>query len=166
MPKLWPVLSQAFTAVFTRLGIQAVPAGPQWFLSDTIVPVSLVDSDITLQATVTTPIQIRSSAGRQAVPGAGTVLADTGPLAAGSYRLVIFTSIIDGNFNEFQLQHRDAGNAANIVEDTVQHVANDGLTFKYEMTQTLALNERFRVLNLSAAAAGSRLQATIYHNLL
>jgi len=164
MPKLWPVLSQAFTAVFTRLGIQAVPAGPQWFLSDTIVPVSLVDSDITLDAVVGVRAQTPVSAGVQVAQAAGTILADTGALAAGTFQFRLLLSVVDGvNDNELQVQHRDAANAANVSEHEIMHTAAvASQNFTYDLTLTLLANERFRVVQRGAAGAGSRYQASIY----
>jgi len=169
MPKLWPVLSQGFTAVFTRLGIQAVPAGPQWWLSDTIVPMSLVDSDVTLQANVIERAEAPVSAGAQTAPVINFVLADTGALAAGNFKFRVLISLRDDvTVNQIGVQHRNAANAANIFEHQIIHGGNaaGAINFIFEMTLAMAANERLRVLNLIAGGGGQVYQATIFQTAL
>ncbi len=164
MPKLWPVLSQGFTAIFTRLGIQAIPAGPQWWLSDTIVPVSLLDSEITIPVVITPSVEIVSSAGIQISAVAGAVLATTGALPAGDYRFKVLVSFLDGTIaNGFLVAHRNAADAADInMQELQAGIPQASINFLFEQSLTLALNERFRVTLLQNSSVGSRSQATIW----
>ncbi len=166
MPKLWPVLSQAFTGIFTRLGIQAVPAGPQWWLSDTIVPVALLDSDITLQANVIERVETVVTLGAITNPAAGSILASTGALAAGNFKFRVFYSVADGTTgNAALVQHRDAADAANVFQ---LHIESDPTTvptnYVLDFTIAMAANERLRVL--SRVLGTGRYQATIFQTRL
>ena len=165
MPKIWPILAQGFTAVFERLGIQAVPAGQQWFLSDTLIPVSLVDSDITLNANITPVAQVLSSEGRKTAPVAGLLLADTGQLPAGLYNFVVHLSCFEtvGN-TQFAVQHRNAANGANIFEGEVMSSSvTGGVNETVEWTRQMALNERLRVITPGGGTANMEFFAWIQH---
>lgn len=168
MPKIWPILSQAFTDVFTRLGIQAVPAGQQWFLSDTLIPVTLVDSDIVLRATVAPQINIVVSNGAQVAPAAGATLADTGALVQGDFSMGVLISVDDTTSgNRISVQHRDAANAANNWVVEIYHVAAGApLNFFYTFTERFLGSERLRIQTGLAGAAGARYQATIFRTAL
>jgi len=168
MPKIWPILAQGFTSVFERLGIQAVPSGQQWFLSDTLIPVSIVDSDVALTAIVTPSIEVIHSTGVLVAPAAGTILADTGALAAGNYQFRMLCSVRDTtNAQDFQVQHRNAGNTANLKEEEIYADPLTGATnFLYSKTLTIATNERVRILNRLIVAAGARIQASIFRTSL
>lgn len=166
MPKIWPILAQGFTDVFQRLGIQAVPAGNQWFLSDTLIPVSLVDSDITLSAIVQPAAETVSTAGLTLVPVAGAILATTGQLALGVHTFRIVACSRDGVDNRMTVQHRDAADAVTLNAQSVcSGVTNGQVNFTWEFTIAIALNERVRIVVDINAAAGSFYSATIYHRL-
>lgn len=168
MPKIWPVLAQGFTNVFTRLGIQAAPAGSQWFLSDTLIPVTLVDSDITLAASVADPAETMSTQGLLAAPVANTLAADTGQLAAGKYKFVWHLSIRDGvNNNNMTISHRDAPNTGSnfdliILHDLGDVQQHDQGSFVIDILQ----NERVRIVVGANSGAGSEYTAWIQHALL
>jgi len=169
MPKIWPILAQGFTNVFTRLGIQAVPAGQQWFLSDTLIPVSLVDTDVTLAATITPAAQIFSSEGRKVAPVAGLLLATTGALIAGLYQFVVHVSCFEtGGNTQFAIQHRDAADAANIFQGEIMFsgAVMGGVNETVTWTKQLALNERLRVITPGGGTALMEYFAWIQHTRL
>jgi len=99
-------------------------------------------------------------------PPLNAVLADTGPLPAGDYDIIVgFSQFLNSNTSNLELQHRNAANGANLaawpnsLQLNASPVANFmPLSFGY----TLALNERlrFQVL-LVAFAAGSRVSTYI-----
>ncbi len=168
MPKIWPILSQGFTNVFTRLGIQAVPRGQQWFLSDTLIPVSLVDSDIVLQSVTTPANELIASVGELAAPLANVDLANTGPLAAGNYHFRIFCGCTDNvNDNKFDIVHRNAADTLNLVDIKTYHALGaPSVNFWTEFTRAIAFNEFVRVRTNGAGGAGSTYIANIFFNLV
>jgi len=168
MPKIWPILAQGFTNVFTRLGIQAVPAGNQWFLSDTLIPVSLVDSDITLNALVQRPVQVWVSEGVKVAPANNIILADTGQLPTGTRTFVFLLHAQNNQLSsQWALEHRDAANAATLNSMVFGQDAggNEGaVDFICEFTIAIAQDERLRVRQVVTATAASTIQASIFHN--
>jgi len=162
MPKVWPILAQGFTGLFNRLGIQAVPAGPQWWLSDTVVPMALVDSDVVLEATVLSPLYpTPSSAGELAAPVAGTLFADTGPLPVGNYSFRFWVDSDDAGALSLRFEHRNAANAANIWAQVFTS-ARSGQTQYHPIRMTLAANERLRIISVTNAGGGTIWQASIF----
>jgi len=117
------------------------------------MPVSIVDAGVPIVANLV-PIEYSApaSAGELVAPGAGTVLADTGPLAAGSW---VFRAIFSNNTGNAQLRlgKRDAANAAYVWSVFVSTTVTTQFQFS-EMHCTVALNERFR-MDAIAAIAGT-----------
>lgn len=164
MPQIWPVLSQAFTKLFSRLGIQAFPAGPQWWLSDTIIPVTIVDAEISLTTIVSPPIYTTATEGQQTAPGNGTLLATSGPLPAGNYTFLFLVSSEDSNvIGGMNLQHRDAADAANLWTHLIV-LSGDGSQDQQIGPIQLALldNERVRINSQGTVAAGRVVQGSIF----
>jgi len=168
MPKIWPILSQAFTGLFTTLGIQAQPSGTQWFLSDTLIPVSIVDSQITLIAEAVPRLYQQADIfdGISVAPTAGTVVVDTGQLAAGNYdcqlRLSVFSSV-DGSIAE--LRHRNAANSANIWghECWITSSAVKSGINNFDFSLRIEANERLQVLVSGVNfAAAERISAVLF----
>ncbi len=77
-------------------------------------------------------------------PGAGTVLADTGALAAGRISLLARIST-DAARDQFVLEHRNAANTANLA--TMSIIVQ---SWAYDFTYIVAANERFRLVNTNA----------------
>lgn len=97
----------AWVSILTRFGITGIA---RWFLSDTVLPVALVDSSVPITAIASTPIfTVPFSAGEQIAPPVNTRLADTGPLPAGTYSFVAWMSA--GENNSLRLQRLLADNA-------------------------------------------------------
>jgi len=106
--------------------------------------------------------------------GAGTVLVDTGALAAGEYEFeitVVATATgVTGQNGAMQVQHRNAANNANIrVVDLFTLLTNSATlqlvaaTHIHWMRFTIAANERVRLLkaNADAATGGTSWSLTI-----
>jgi len=159
MPKIWPILSQGFTNLLVRFGIQAVPSGSQWFLQDTVVPVAVVDSEVSLNEALSTLYnrnQVFNFFG--AAVADAVVLSDSGALPAGDYDVTVIVSNNSQTANGgIDLQHRDAANAATIW--AVLLLATNGLstgsTVIFTFAITLLTNERIRTIKQATDAAGN-----------
>jgi hypothetical protein len=100
--------------------------------------------------------------GSVTAPGIGAVIADTGALPAGTYRVEVSAGFSDTVVagKGLTIEHRDAANTATVR--TLGHVpAASGASIAIERL-VLALNERVRVINAGVAgAAGSVAIASI-----
>ena len=152
--------SDELAALLNDLGVIQPPGA--LYLARTLQPVSIVDSRVSLEAVATPPEwDAEQSNGEQVTAVAGTILADTGQLAAGTYEFLFWSSHTEAGTNGVRFQHRNAANSANISAHCFG-LPNGGniITSK---TYTLALNERVRILLVANAAAGAISQATIYY---
>lgn len=93
-----------------------------------------------------------------ATTAAGIVL-DSGPLAAGNYEVLAFCLLrsTNGTLGAAHLQHRDAANTGNVK--TIEIFSMTGSTYgsgslMHWPKVSVALNERFRLENDNAPAAG------------
>jgi hypothetical protein len=140
-----------------RLG--AAPNMGGFALDTVVVPVSLVDSDITLNASSATPlVNVPTSAGEQIAPPANTRLANTGALPAGPYTMVFWISAAEAN--SFRFRRRNAGDTADIWSFRGGIQAAGFLNFALRLN--LALNEFVVIENVVAGGAGFFYQASIY----
>lgn len=158
MPQLARITATFFTTLINRLGIRP-PFTDGFEISNVVQPVSIVDSDISISAVTTT--QLLDSGftnGEQAAPAANTVLADSGAQAAGNYSVIVNLGCIDtANTQTLAIQRRDAANAANIWETRFYCVANTaGINRQWAIRVALSANERIRIVNINAGAAGSK----------
>lgn len=167
MPGLYDISATFFITLLNRLGVKPPPTSG-FQLINTVQPVSLVDVDVQVPVTLTTTVLgTPFSAGHALAPAVNTVLADTGPLAAGTW---IFTVIVDvqdaaANGTRIALQHRDSANAANIWERNYYgHVNGPVLYETFTFTKTVALNERIRCINLIVGSAGSFYNCLVFAN--
>jgi len=135
-----------FVDLIQRLGIRPPP--PTGFeMSNVVIPVSLVDSNITLAASVSsTLLNTPFTAGDLVNPALNTVLADTLAQAAGNYVVYLNHGSDVGPATDYNLvlQRRDAANAANIWQMRMRVGSNGDL--ERNLYVTLSLNERLRVL--------------------
>jgi hypothetical protein len=134
-------LETSFPALISRL--RAIYSG-EFFQLDTIVrPVALVDP-ITLQSSG--PVfDAASSAGILVAPAAGTVLADTGPLAGGNMNLFVIVTSNGGGSQEYLIQRRNAANTANVWEQLLGS-NGDARGFVFQVSFAALVNERFRLV--------------------
>jgi hypothetical protein len=169
MPALSKITNTFFTNLINRLGVRPPPESA-FFLDNVVKMVSLVDSDIALQAVLTTSVlDVPATQGEVASPvGAGALLADTGALPAGNYSIVIMVGS-EGSaaaVYDFRVQRRDAANAANVWSQ--QFMANVvGVdSYQFQFTARLLVNERIRVITKNAATVGISVQANIWSQLV
>lgn len=99
-------------------------------------------------------------------PVIGTVFADTGPLPAGTYDVKAGWSMSnDQNSTNFELQHRNAANAANLATWPHQLQGNvifTQMSFPISFGYELGANERLRFETLNQnASVGSQFNAWI-----
>ena len=163
MPEIGRIQSTNFQSLLTELGITRnnIP----FALRSEVTPVVLVGGTVSFLAAPTPAYRVQDifTAGAQIAPAANVVLADTGPLPQGTYTVVVWVSLGEGNTLAFQW--RNAANAANLW---IQEFAVGGPVGVFFNVNTFVRrfdvpndNERFRVLNLSAGAAGVGYQVTI-----
>jgi hypothetical protein len=154
--RLLPIRATAFQNVLTRLGAAPNMGG---FALDTIVtPVSLVDSDITLNASTSTPlVNVPFTANEVIAPAAATRLANTGALPAGPYSMVFWISSSESN--SYRIRRRNAADNADIWSFRFNVTNNSWVT---SLRLILALNELIVVENITLGGAGSFYQAAIF----
>jgi hypothetical protein len=166
MPSISRITATFFTTLINRLGIRPPP--PAGFeLSSVVQPVSIVDSDISLSAVLTTlTLDVPATGGEIVSPAAGAVLADSGALAAGIYNflIVVADAPAGGNF-DFRIQRRDAANAVNVWTQIFHTGVNGVDNVLFAATIKLLLNERVRVVNI-ATTLGDTVQASIWQSLV
>lgn len=154
-----------FVNLLNRLGVKPPP--PDGFdLINTVQPVSIVDSDISIPA-VTAPALIDTCAtqGDVAAPVAATLLADAGAVAAGGnfHYVISFCSTFEGNGTTVEVVRRNAANNADIWKIPLSAGVNACATSILDLRVTLAANERIIVrMGIQNGAAASTYHANIW----
>jgi len=161
-----PELQAALTRILQIRG----PLGVLKVL-DTIVPVVSLGDVVQPSITVLQP-SFRStdifSVGVVQAPAAGATLADTGPLAAGTYDVRFLCSAGDGTAGaRIDLAHRNAADNANLAlwQHNIRSANSDAMLWEYTFGYEIAANERLRATAAVAGAAGARWYATIFARL-
>jgi hypothetical protein len=156
-----PIRSTAFVGVQQRLG--AYPITRPFELAKIVMPVSLVDSDITLNAAATTPLlNVPFTASELVAPAANTRLADTGALPAGNYTFLLMFSANDPN--AFRIRRRNATDTGDIWAYRMQI----GTSIFHPMLQlrcAIQLNERLVIEIVAGGAAGTTYNGVIFASL-
>jgi hypothetical protein len=136
----------------------------KWFLSDQVVPVALVDSSVTLNASSSTPlVNVPATAQEQIAPAANFRLANTGALPAGAYTMVFWLGTKESN--EFRIRRRNAADTADVWTFRFSTGATQGPGFvNVGLRLILAVNEFVVIENVQAGGAGSPYQASIFVN--
>ena len=167
MPDIFAINSFLFQNLLRDFQVIAPPRAPVWYLSDTVIPVSLVNSQITLEANISETAMQFATEGVQVGPAAGALLADTGQLPAGRYLFRIFISWTDAGVNNAAIvQHRNAADAANNWEFENQGKGSDAINTTQEWTETLLVNERIRIQVRIVATAATRYAGIIWRRFL
>ena len=158
MPEIGRIQSTNFQSLLTELGITRnnIP----FALRSEVTPVVLVGGTVSFIAAPTPAYRVVDvfSAGLLTAPGAGTVMADTGPLPIGAYSLEIWMQA--QTFNTFDLQWRNALNTANLVIHRFPVIAseNEFVSIRFDVQND---NERFRLVLTIAGGVGEDFQGTI-----
>lgn len=164
---LFRITATAFANVARRLGLIPPPQVP-YEISNIVIPVALVDSDITLAATASTALLgTPASTGNQTAVAADTVLADTGALAAGDYNVTVSAGqhVTLGNQHFLKLQRRDAANAANVWEINLPVGTSGGgplRAYFFNFRCALFGSERLRLVTGDAVPAVEVVQGNIW----
>lgn len=162
MPSLSQISANFFVNLINRLGVRPPP--PEAFLlSNVVQPVSLVDADIAIPTSSTTPkMDTPSTGGQVAAPANNTILADTGALAAGVYNVTIIMASDDiAPSSAFvALERRDAANAANIWSQLF--VTGSTLNPVLTLRVNISLNERIRARKQVNSSAATTYQVSIW----
>ena len=158
MPSKGRIQSRDFQELLIELGVNQ--NGIPFDLRSEVTPVVLVGGTVSFVAAPTPAYSITDvfTAGLLTNPAASTNLADTGPLPAGLYSVLLFVyQEVVGT--QIQLEWRNVANSANLLR---QRFAVD------LSVQTLAIRlnventgERFRLVNIAAPGAGVDMQGTI-----
>lgn len=152
MPQLARITSTFFTDLITRLGIR--PPFDQGFeMSNVVTPVSLVDSGIVLNASVSTmTLSTPYTNGDLSSPADLVVWADTGALAAGTYAVYITCGRYnDGGSAGYRIQRRNAANSASLWQTADVLRAGTGEEVR-NFTCRIESGERIRVQGYGAAS--------------
>jgi hypothetical protein len=151
-PRQIQLPSQNLRDLLSNFGIVSPPA--LWFLDDTLIPVSIVDSRVSFSAVQTAlTYDARVTQGELAAPAANTNHADTGPLAAGTYQFAYLLTLAGAAASVgFRIRHRNAADAADITSTLV--TTSNTISLMGSFVEALALNERVRIEN-SGAGAGT-----------
>jgi hypothetical protein len=148
-------------SILNKLGI---PRFGAWQLDDVVIPVALVDSEITLNAAVATPlVNVPASGGELVAPAANTRLATTGPLPAGPYSIVFWIGVPEGNY--IRIRRRNAADTADVWAHRFWMGSANGQPFgALALRLVLALNEFVVVENVVVGGAGLVYQASLFVN--
>lgn len=164
MPELARITATFFTTLLTRLGVRP-PFAEGYLLSNVIQPVSLVDSDVSLSASVTTQVLTgANTAGELTNPAGGTVLADSGAQAvAGTYRVFFMAGVSGGAANaDIRIGRRNAANGADIWLQISSIGPNVGPIINAFSTR-LEASERVRILSGgNSVGVGQTIQANLW----
>lgn len=141
-------------------------------MSDVVVPTISV-GNVRPQTFSFEPVVFGSSEitfGEQANSAIDTILADTGPLAAGTYNIMAALSLsgsVAGVNSPLVLQHRNSANTATLatlLSLTITTTANYHNSFLPLIGYVIGLNERLRVKTANILLAGTN-SATIFATL-
>jgi hypothetical protein len=154
--------SSGWLTILRKFGLTGIV---RWVLSDTVIPVALIDSEVTLNASASTPlVNVPASGGEFTAPAANTRLANTGPLPAGPYSMVFWLS--DNEPNNFRIRRRNAADTADIWSYRLSNggsVAQPTTGFiVISLRLLLAVNEFMVIENINAGAAGTLYQSAIF----
>lgn len=167
MPEVFGINQFLFQGLLRDFQVIAPPRSPVWYLSDTVIPVSLVNSQITLDANISETAMQFATNGTSVAPAANVLLADTGQLPAGRYLFRCYIGWNDtGVVNSVNIEHRNAADAADIWAFECVGDAANSVRFVQEWVETLAVNERMRLLVRVAGAAGQRYAGIIWRRFL
>jgi hypothetical protein len=141
----------SFPGVLRRLGI--TDPAIKFDLSSSVVPVSLVDSDIVIPTSTLPPLfGSPATIGETNNPAANTRMADTAALAAGTWFCQFIYSSTAGTIN-YRIKRRDAADAADVWSITQ---CNPAAAHDNQLTMhlTIAQSERLVIEHVTGGVGG------------
>lgn len=166
MPQVFGINSFLFQDLLRDFQVIAPPRSPVWYLSDTVIPVSLVNSQIVLDANISETAMQFATEGPKFQPLANVLLADTGQLPVGRYLFRIYANWSDPTFNSVNIQHRDPTDATNNWDYEMVVGPTKTERFEQSWTETLLADERIRLIVRVNAGANSRYSGIIWRRFL
>jgi hypothetical protein len=129
--------------------------------TDTIIPnpanppAGIIAQDVAVRVGGVPVVAPTVAGGSASAPAAAAVVADSGPMPAGTYRVGVVLSISGMNApgKQMQIEHRNAANAA--TNSLLGACPAGGAIDIVRERVTLALNERIRVVVAAVALAAS-----------
>ena len=146
-----------FQGLLNRLGVRGVTTLD--FLPH-ILPVAIVDGQVSAVATSSPPLDTPFTAGELTSPVANTRLADTGALVAGQYNITL--ALMSGDINNIRLRRRNAADNADIWSQRLAVAQTPGAFLTLQLRLILAAGERVVVEIVSPAVLNSVYQASIW----
>lgn len=166
MPEIFGINSFLFQNLLRDFQVIAPPRSPVWYLSDTVIPVSLVNSQIVLDANISETAMQFATVGVLTVPAADALLADTGQLASGRWLFRCYLNWQDNNANSVNLEHRNPANDGNDWDFDFHVGATHTNRYEQEWVETVDQDERIRLKVRILAGAGSRFSGIIWRRRL
>lgn len=167
MPEIFAINTFLFQDLLRDFQIIAAPRSPVWYLSDTVIPVSLVNSQVTLDAIISETAMQFATEGEQTAPVAGALLADTGQLDAGRHLFRVFHASFDNGLTQrIRVEHRDAANTGNIWTQFFTSNTTNALNVGMEWVEEVAQDERVRIAVVLTSTAAMLYNAIIWRRKL
>lgn len=167
--RLMPVGNQGFPDLLTRLGIQPQLVSPFWVLSNVITPVSIVDQNLNIDATVQQfTYEIPAQGGETTNPAANTVLADSGARNVGNYAIqATWAHFTTDNADALWLVRRNAANTADIWKMILSYTTSDqGRSGIFQSQLALDQGERFVIRSSASGIMTGTVQAGLFIHVL
>lgn len=166
MPELLQINAILWQNLLRDFQIVAPPRVPVWWLSDTVLPVAIVNSQVNFEATLSETAMEFATEGVKVAPAANVLLADTGALPVGRYLFRVYYNYNDVSANGLTVQHRNAANAADIWAFESQTSPTSNSQFTQEWVELLAQDERIRIQVRVAAGGADRYNGIIWRRFL
>lgn len=162
MPSLARITNTFFVSLINRLGVRP-PFAEGFTLTNTVQPVSIVDTDVSISAFTTSPeLNAVFSGGELAAPAINATLADTGAQAAGVYNATILIGNDEqsANARTVRVRRRNAADSADIWSQLIETQAS---VVYLPLKVRLESGERIRVSQGPlAGSGGTTYQASIF----
>ncbi len=160
MPEIGRIQSTNFQSLLTELGITR--ANVPFALRSEVTPVVLVGGTVSFEAAATPTYRVQDTftIGPNTAPPAATVLADTGQLVAGIYGVDLLIDAQEANMFDFEWRNFD-NTVILFRQRFMLESASGGHIQFFGRFDVVNDNERFRVLNITAAAVGQIYQCSI-----
>jgi hypothetical protein len=158
MPTIARISNTFFTSVLNRLGIRP-PFAEGWEITNVVQPVSLVDSDITLNAVTSTQVLDAPSTNGLVAPALNQILASVTAPADGEYAVFLILAVASTASSDVALERVNAGGTT-LWSQAI--IVGNSFTFFIQMRVRLKAGDTLRVRKITAADGSGRYQAAIW----